>query len=877
MAANWKKSRPSDGSGGGGGGGGGGDAANYSNSRNNPNTIRVPKKQDAVPSGTIVGAGGSSFTRGDSNDQSFQDAPDSGDDRGTRRTALLLDEDFDDDDDDGTVNPKDAKDRDQLTISRSYAQRYEERKRAEELSLLREKYGDGEVDDLDDDDDADDEEEDEVGALVSADMDAQIFRTIGLIRSKDPSVYDPSKSFYSSEIGNFQGGAASQKRADKKFTIKDFHRERLLNSNGDDSGDEAEVGGEIPATFASEQESLRNAFKAAAAAIDADEEIDGDANGSANHGGIFSLREKSKAELEREEEEYRQFLVQNLSKGEGAEGIKDWLSYAKGEGDSTIENEDDKFLLDYILKRGWVDKEANAIPTYDDIVRDEHIDEDEAKDDMVDDFEREYNFRFEEEGADNIVTYSRDVPNSMRRKDTKRSEARKAAKSRKEEEAAQKAEELKRLKQLKKQEILERLKKAAKVAGVVPPASSKSTGKTSASNDDAAAAAVSMFFDDKDVELLEGDFDPDKWDQMMSKKFNDDYYKAPDAEIPVDMEGDEEGDWPLEADGPEWAGFEDEDEDFEISGIVDSDLKPKAGKESVRLKQAPVKNRLEQLEEMEEQKQQYQGYDEAYDDEDADFIMDADYLPGGAYYTGDGAEEPATGKKTKKEKKKKKKVELPKNLEDYLEDYYQLDYEDMIGDLPTRFKYRKVDAETFGLEPEEVLKAPEEALNTLMPLKRLAPFRPAHKVKHDREIFKKHRKKRLAQFREMVKKIEEEAQAEKEEELAAQRKLGQAAKKALKRKRSTAGADAILERDTDPAAAPASDVSSVAVPQETESTSATSKQGNNSSATKEIGENGKKAKKPGKDKQAAKAGPETKMKISKDRLASYAMPSKKRH
>jgi hypothetical protein len=48
----------------------------------------------------------------------------------------------------------------------------------------------------DDETDESDEEEDEAGALVTAEIDAQIMKTIGLIRSKNPSVYDPERKFF---------------------------------------------------------------------------------------------------------------------------------------------------------------------------------------------------------------------------------------------------------------------------------------------------------------------------------------------------------------------------------------------------------------------------------------------------------------------------------------------------------------------------------------------------------------------------------------------------------------------------------------------------------------------------------------------------------
>ena len=80
-----------------------------------------------------------------------------------------------------------------FTINAAYAEKYEKRKKAEELSNLKEKYAHA-IDS--EQENSDDEEEDEVGELVTPEIDLQIFKTVASLKSKDPKVYDSKINFF---------------------------------------------------------------------------------------------------------------------------------------------------------------------------------------------------------------------------------------------------------------------------------------------------------------------------------------------------------------------------------------------------------------------------------------------------------------------------------------------------------------------------------------------------------------------------------------------------------------------------------------------------------------------------------------------------------
>ncbi|XP_008792541.2 protein KRI1 homolog [Phoenix dactylifera] len=169
-----------------------------------------------------------------------------------------------------------------------------------------------------------------------------------------------------------------------------------------------------------------------------------------------------------------------------------------------------------------------------------------------------------------------------------------------------------------------------------------------------------------DEDDLEEDFDPEDYDKKMKEMFDVDYYNAEDADS--EFGSNDEADL-------EKPDFDKEDE---LLGL------PKGWDVS--------------------------GSNEGFEAARERFLKQKE------------EEEPRQGEGKRKRKSKislKEKVELDKELEEY----YKLDYEDTIGDLKTRFKYKSVSANRYGLRPEEILMGNDKDLNQYVSLKRLAPYR----------------------------------------------------------------------------------------------------------------------------------------------------------
>lgn len=558
----------------------------------------------------------------------------------------------------------------ELKINADYAKNYNNWRQKEELNKLKTKYGDlngTTVSDGDSDSESSSSSEEEENE-VSEQFDKDFYKTLALLKKKDPNIYNQDVTFFN-DTNKVQESYYEKKRSsdkskkEKAVYLRDFERDIIVKREGkfSDSEDEdtlrknkAEV---ERVTYKQEQEEIKESFKDALRDEDEDD--------------FLKPKSKSQKEKEKEEADYKEWLKGqesniNEEEQEALKPLRDF--WTNPELDAN-----EKFLRDYVLNNKYSDNDyigADLDGTHLAHDSDDDLSEDEKNIEKQEEFEHKYNFRFEEPDQEFIKRYPRTMENSMRKKDTRRAQKRAEVKQRKEEDKLRKREELKQLKALKRKEIEEKIEKLKEITG----------------NED-------MKFNDVD---LDGDFDPNEYDKKMSEMFNDDYYGAPEEDIK-----------------PE---FPDIDEELEIESTWDN--------------YDPNTN-------------------EAYDEEehkgphceDEDFNMDADYDAS----KGNQTEEDGT--KKRKRRRKSKFAELmaqkkPKfdpqqyqSYQEYFDKYYSLNYEDMIGDIPCRFKYRKVVPNDYGLSVEEVLMADDKELNKWCSLKKALQYKPDHAELNDVRMY----------------------------------------------------------------------------------------------------------------------------------------------
>jgi len=382
-------------------------------------------------------------------------------------------------------------------------------------------------------------------------------------------------------------------------------------------------------------------------------------------------------------------------------------------------DEGERFLRDYLLNKGWLETTSLQAPQSSGLLGAESDDAEEEHLEEVDDFEREYNFRFEVEEGRQVQGHARFPEHSVRERPDKRKRQRQEKAERKDAEKIRRTEELKRLKNLKKEEIRRRLKQLQEITG---------------NTDDTALGAVD----------LDEEFDPDQHDSQVAKLLGESYDTQKEPLAPDELIRAPQG---CEA-------------DLDVSSAAQEVLER-------RTKGKSSKTRTDDDEEGNFDADA-EGAEDGVEAEEEDaapdlwFLCDACQrgIPGGKKRFDctvcDNYTLCAKCFRVRRHPHKFVRRKVPErcmppedfkgreaNREDIanvIDEYFQLDYEDIIGgDLPTRFKYRKVEGSDFGMSTTDILTKSDQELNRMMPLKKLRTYRNepgqatlGHKIKRQR-------------------------------------------------------------------------------------------------------------------------------------------------
>ncbi|CAN0892469.1 Protein KRI1 homolog [Linum grandiflorum] len=514
------------------------------------------------------------------------------------------------DGDDGDDVSKDV-----IEVNKDFIRKFEYNKKREDLQRYEELKKKGLIDGEDDNDDSESESElsdddDDDNAGVANKKDIKFFDKLLLVKNRHPCLTENVPLF--SDDSEEEELGEKQKKKKKKEYLKDVNAKNLIEE-GPEFDDAETSEGKRGKTYNEEQEEFRKEF------LDAVKNAEGEEDGEL-------LKEKDGSRLDGEDDADKEF-ESKLGEYFGQEKELD---------------EEKMFLKEFFKNKMWKDNKRRS--EQEKMVEEELSDDEEAID-RQEEYEARYNFRHEENVGDRVMGHSRVVEGTVRKKENPRKEQRKKKEERMKIAEMERKEELKHLKNLKKKEMEEKIQKVMKVAGID-------------SND------CPM-----DLNELEDDFDPEEYDKMMKKTFDENYYKAEDAD-------------------PKF-GSDDDDDDEDIQ-------KPDFDKEDEMLGLS-------------------KGWDNVDDVDDFSSVRERILKEKG---------EEEGGEQEEGKRKRKRKLSLVENTkQELLDEYYKLDYEGTIGDIKTRFKYAKVDPNKFGLKTADILLLEDKDLNQYVSVKKLAPYR----------------------------------------------------------------------------------------------------------------------------------------------------------
>uniref|UniRef100_A0A3Q1EU09 Protein KRI1 homolog n=1 Tax=Acanthochromis polyacanthus TaxID=80966 RepID=A0A3Q1EU09_9TELE len=114
----------------------------------------------------------------------------------------------------------------ELKINSQFAQKYEKYRQKEELQRLKDRYGDR-ADDSDSESSESSSDDSEVE--LDPEVERDFYRTLSLLKKKDPKIYEKDAKFYSE---GDDAKPSTSKKAVKPMYLKDYERKVILEKEG---------------------------------------------------------------------------------------------------------------------------------------------------------------------------------------------------------------------------------------------------------------------------------------------------------------------------------------------------------------------------------------------------------------------------------------------------------------------------------------------------------------------------------------------------------------------------------------------------------------------------------------------------------------------